>query len=128
MMEWALAILFGIAALLLILSIFKTRQLAKEKQQKMDSSYFSVMEELDKLQEKIRNIELDGEITAHGIGIQEISPKERVLLREILDLFKRGYSTQSISQKKNVSEYEVEHMLEPFKINKSGRGQVANDL
>jgi hypothetical protein len=128
MMQWALAILFSSAALLLILSVLKTRQLANAEQQKIDSSYFSVMEEIDKLQKQIRNIELDGEITAHGIGVHEISPKDRVLLRELLDLLKRGYSTQSISEKKQISENEVEHLLAPFKTIKGGRGQVANEL
>jgi hypothetical protein len=126
MMEWALAILFGAAALLLVLSFFKTRHSSKVEQQKIDMIHISVMEEINRLQEQIRNVELDGEIIAKEAGIQEIPNKERLLLRELLDLYKRGYNIEGIAAKKQLSENQVEHSLAPYISSKDKRRKVAN--
>jgi hypothetical protein len=126
MMVWALAILFGTAALLLILSVFKNRQASKAEQQKIDMIYISIMEEINQLQEQIRNIELDGEIIAKEAGIQANSAKERLLLRELLDLYKRGYTIEGISAKKRLNENEIEHLLAPYMASKNERRKVAN--
>jgi hypothetical protein len=113
-MEWALAILFVIAALLLIVSFIKTRQSSKADNQKIDMIHMSVMEEIDKLQVQMRNIELDGEIIAKEAGIQTIPTKERLLLRELLDLYKRGYSIESMALKKKLTADEIEQLLAPY--------------
>jgi hypothetical protein len=121
MMEWVLAILFGTAALLLILSFFKTRQSSKAEIQKIDMIHMSVMEEIDKLQLQMRNMELDGEITAQELGIQVSLTKERLLLRELLDLYKRGYSIESMAVKKQLNHNEIEQLLAPFLSSKDER-------
>lgn len=127
MMEWALAILFGAAVLLLILSVFKMRQSSKVEQQEIEQVSISLMEEVYQLQKQIRNIELDAEITAQEAGIKAGSSKRRLLLREVLDLHKRGYSFEGIAAEKKLTENEVELLLTPYIEVKGERRQVAND-
>ncbi len=125
-MDWTLAILFGAASLLLILSLLKIRQSSKLEQQEIEKNYFSIIEEMNQLQDQIRKIELDGEITAKEAGLQEITSKERILLREVLDLYKRGYSIQSIGAKKKMNESEVEQLLSPYISSKDERRNVGH--
>ena len=127
MMEWALIILFTIAALLLILSFIKTKQALKKEQREIDIVHFSVMEEINQLQNQIRNIELDGEITAQEAGIKKMSSEERLLLRESLDLYKRGYSIEGIAAEKRMNENEIEHLLAPYLSSKDEGRYVANE-
>lgn len=127
-MEWALAILFCVAVVLIIWSSIKERKKAKVEEQRIEHLSFSIMEQIDKLQQQIRNIELDTEITAQEAGILKGSSEHRLLLREILDLHKRGYSIESIAMKKKMTATEVEQLLTPYmKINNEGR-KVANDI
>ena len=128
MMEWALAILFGIAILLLILSFLKTMQSSSKVEQHIDLLSFSFNDEVSQLQQKIRNIELDAEITAQEAGILAGSSKQRILLRDVLDLHKRGYSFESIATKKELTKNEIEHLLAPYTITKDERSKVANDI
>ena len=128
MMEWTLAILFGIAILLLILSFLKTMQSSSKMEQHIDLLSFSFNDEVSQLQQKIRNIELDAEITAQEAGILAGSSKQRILLRDVLDLHKRGYSFESIATKKELTKNEIEHLLAPYTITKDERSKVANDI
>lgn len=121
MMEWALVILFGVAILLLILSFFKTKQSSKVDE-RIEGISLNFMEEVHQLQEQIRNIELDAEITAQQAGVLAASSEQRLLLREVLDLHKRGYSLDSIAVKKQLSQSEIERLLRPYMKNKGGRG------
>lgn len=121
MMEWALVILFGVAILLLILSFFKTKQSSKVDE-RIEGISLNFMEEVHQLQEQIRNIELDAEITAQQAGVLAASSEQRLLLREVLDLHKRGYSLDSIAAKKQLSQSEIERLLRPYMKNKGGRG------
>lgn len=125
MMEWALAILFGVAVLLLILSFFKTTSKADQQIEQVSLTF---MGEVSQLQQQIRDIEIDAEITAQEAGILKASSKERLLLREVLDLHKRGYSSESIATKKQLSTYEIERLLAPYIKTKGERGKVANDI
>lgn len=125
-MGWALTILFSAAILLLILSYFKTWQTSKGEQQ-IEHISLTFMEEVHKLQQQIRNIELDAEITAQEAGVLAASSEKRNLLRDVLDLHKRGYSMESIAKKKQLTKYEIENLLTPYIKNKSERGQIAND-
>ncbi|MCM3585865.1 hypothetical protein M3182_08925 [Mesobacillus maritimus] len=126
-MEWAIAILFGTAAVLLIVSFVKTKQSSQVEQREIDTVYVSLMEEINKLQEQLRNVELDAEITAQEAQIIGIHTKERVLLRELLDLYKRGYTMEGIAEKTQLNEKEVEYLLAPYMAAKSERRKVAND-
>ena len=112
-MGWALTILFSAAVLLLILSYFKTWQTSKKEQQ-IEHISLTFMEEVNKLQQQIRNIEIDAEITAQEAGVLAASSEKRNLLRDVLDLHKRGYSMESIAKKKQLTKYEVEHLLTPY--------------
>jgi TolA-binding protein len=127
MMEWALAILFGTAVLLLILSFVKTKQSSSKVEQQIEQISFTFTDEVHQLQQQIRNIELDAEILAQEAGIQADSPKERILMREVLDLHKRGYSFESIASKKRLTEYDVEQLLAPYIKSKDERRKVSND-
>lgn len=126
MMEWALVILFGVAAVLLILSYALTKKAKKAEQRELELYSISFMEEINKLQQQIRNLELDNEILKNQAGIDTTDMEQHELLRDVLDLYKRGYSVSSIANEKNISEIEVQGMLSPFTKQKEGR-QAAND-
>lgn len=117
MMEWTLAILLGVAVLLLIISVLKTRQSSKEEHREIDMVHISMMNELTQLKDQIRNIELDAEITLREAGLQ-ITLKERLALREMLDLYKRGYSIESIAAEKKLAINEAEQLLSPYLTSK----------
>ena len=71
MMEWTLAILFIVAIILFILSFAKTNQSSKQVEQQIDQISFSLMDEINKLQQQIRCLELDSEITAQKAGLNQ---------------------------------------------------------
>jgi hypothetical protein len=125
MMEWALAILFSAAVLLLILSYFKT---TSKHEDQIEQISLTFMGEVNQLQQQIRNIEIDAEITAQEAGILAASSNQRLLLRDVLDLHKRGYSLESIAKKKQLTMYEIEHLLAPYIKPKDERRKVTNDL
>ncbi|WP_075981621.1 hypothetical protein [Bacillus massilinigeriensis] len=127
MLGWALTILFGISAALLIYSLVQIKQSSNKEQREIDSIYFSMMEEISKLQNHIRNLELDVEIISQNTENKAISNEERALLRELLDLYKRGYSVQSIAGEKNMNEVEVEQILAPYKASKKERSATVNE-
>ncbi|KWW11486.1 hypothetical protein AS888_01685 [Peribacillus simplex] len=125
-MEWALVILFGAAVLLFILSFSKKDSVKVDEQMEQLASSFA--DEMSVLQEKIRNIEIDAEITAQEAGVLALSSEKRNLLREVLDLHKRGYSTESIALKTKHPENEIENLLTPYIKAKNERRTVANDI
>ncbi|MFS0784458.1 hypothetical protein [Bacillus sp. 1P06AnD] len=126
MMEWALAILFGAAIVLLILSFSISNKKSKEQEEENNAYYATIMKELKDLQDKTRDIELDIEIIAQEAGMK-LSPEERVKLREAVDMHRRKYSTESIAKKIELSESEVKRMLAPYVKPKVVRGEVTND-
>ena len=126
MMEWALIILFAAAVLLFILSFIKKDSVKVDSQLEQVAITFG--DEMNVLQEKIRNIEIDAEITVQEAGVLAMSSETRILLREVLDLHKRGYSFESIALKTKQSEDEIESMLTPYIKTKNERRNVANDI
>lgn len=126
MMEWALIILFAAAVLLFILSFIKKDSVKVDSQLEQIASTFG--DEVNVLQEKIRNIEIDAEITVQEAGILAMSSEKRNMLREVLDLHKRGYSFESIALKTKQSEEEIERMLTPYMKTTNERRNVANDI
>lgn len=58
-MEWTLAILFVVSALLFIISMSKSGRASKEKQNEIDMIHMAVMNEINDVKETIRDIELD---------------------------------------------------------------------
>ncbi|WP_299739922.1 hypothetical protein [Rossellomorea sp. y25] len=125
MMGWAIAILFGTAVVLLILSFIKTTQTNSQLEQQIEHVSISVLNEVHELEKQLRNIQLDAEITAQQAGVALAGSEERTLLREMLDLYKRGYSIESIAGKTKLKPNEVEHLLAPFRAQKAERGLVA---
>ncbi|MGD6957836.1 hypothetical protein ACQCVM_09565 [Rossellomorea aquimaris] len=125
MMGWAIAILFGTAVVLLILSFIKTTQSNSQLEQQIEHVSISVLNEVHELEKQLRNIQLDAEITAQQSGAAPAESKERLILREMLDLHKRGYSIESIASKNQLTPNEVEHMLAPYTSRKSERSLVA---
>ncbi|MFE4141870.1 hypothetical protein ACFX4I_08325 [Peribacillus sp. YIM B13472] len=126
MMEWALIILFAAAVLLFILSFIKKDSVKVDSQLEQVAITFG--DEMNVLQEKIRNIEIDAEITVQEAGLLAMSSERRNLLREVLDLHKRGYSFESIALKTKQTENEIEGLLTPYIKTKSERRNVANDI
>jgi hypothetical protein len=127
-MEWAIALLFAAAVVLLILSFSKNNQTSKSFERQLEETTFTYMEEINKLQEQIRNMELDFEIIAVQAGFMNGSGQQRILYREILDLYKRGYSAESIALKKQLSVDETEQLLSPFKQLSNEGSNVAHDI
>ncbi|WP_262372517.1 hypothetical protein [Rossellomorea aquimaris] len=125
MMGWAIAILFGTAVVLLILSFIKTTQTNSQLEQQIEHVSISVLNEVHELEKQLRNIQLDAEITAQQSGAAPAESEERFILREMLDLHKRGYSIESIASKKQLTPNEVERMLAPYKTRKTERSLVA---
>jgi hypothetical protein len=125
MMGWAIAILFGTAVVLLILSFIKTTQTNSQLEQQIEHVSISVLNEVHELEKQLRNIQLDAEITAQQSGAAPAESEERFILREMLDLHKRGYSIESIASKQQLTPNEVERMLAPYKTRKTERSLVA---
>jgi TolA-binding protein len=125
MMGWVIAILFGTAVVLLILSFIKTTQSKSQLEQQMEHVSISVLNEVHELEQQIRDMQLDAEITAQQSGAMEASSDERLMLRDMLDMHKRGYSIESIAAKKQLPSTEVEGMLTPYMTRKAERGMVA---
>jgi hypothetical protein len=124
-MEWTLIGLIGISALLLIVSIAMNRKAEKQKHKEIDLVHVAVMKDIKDVHEQIRNIELDIEIVTKEAGIQ-LSPEEINLKREVLDLYKRKYSIQTIAEKKQVSETEVNELLAPYLTLRDERSKMAH--
>ena len=122
-MGMVLIILFGSAVLLLVLSFIKAKQTNSILEKQIDQTSFSIMNEVHRLQKQIRDIELDAEISAHEAGILSKNAEERVLIREMLDLHRRGYAILSIAEKKQLTELEVETLLAPYISTKAERSQ-----
>jgi hypothetical protein len=126
-MEWAIALLIAAAVVLLILSFRKNNQTSQSFEKQLEETTFTVTEEINKLQEQIRNLELDSEIIAVQAGLLNGSG-QRILHREILDLYKRGYSDESIALKKQLSVDEIQQLLSPFKQLSNEGSKVVHDI
>lgn len=120
-MGWALAILFSAAVVLLIVSFIKAKQANVKSEQQIDQLSFTLMDEIHQLQQHIRNLELDAEIVAYETNIPADVKERRILVREMLDLHRRGYSFESIGLKKKLTQNEVEQMLLPYTKKKEER-------
>ncbi|MDR7078179.1 hypothetical protein J2Y03_003229 [Neobacillus niacini] len=125
MMEWTLAGLFVISALLLVFSLVKTYRDSKTQHKEIDLVHVSLMKEINSIQDSIRDIELDIEVVMKEAGIQ-LSADEKLLMREVIDLYRRNYSIESIAEKKQVTENEIEELLAPYLKIKDEGGLVAN--
>lgn len=124
-MEWTLFGLFLLSALLLVFSILKTYSDSKVEKKQIDLVHVSMMKEINSIQDSIRDIELDIEVVIKEAGIQ-LSADEKLFMREVIDLYRRNYSIESIAEKKEVSETEIEQLLTPYLKMKDEGGLVAN--
>ncbi|OIJ17671.1 hypothetical protein BKP37_02795 [Anaerobacillus alkalilacustris] len=126
-MEWALAILFGAAVLLLVLSFYNNKQVRKAEERGIEQFSITIMKEVQQLEKQIRKVELDTEIIKKETGIQVSFSSEHRLLQEVLDLYKSGYSIEGIAAEKKVTENEITLLLAPFmETTKKERRSVAN--
>ncbi|GIN64396.1 hypothetical protein J27TS8_43890 [Robertmurraya siralis] len=125
-MEWALTGLFVAAALLFMFSMYKNKQASKNEQREIDTVYMSMMEEINKLQNQIRDLALENEVFSQKVGLSE---EERQLQRELLDLYKRNYTIEGIATKLQLEQVQVEELLAPYMSSKSEgrRGAHANE-
>lgn len=126
-MGLTIAGLFGISAILLVVSIIKSVQATKEEKKRIDLAHISVMKEINEIQDSFRNMELDLEIIRNEAGIQ-LSTSDMLFIREVLDLYKRGYSIESIASKKQVPVRDIMQLLEPYQTQTEERGKVANEI
>jgi competence protein ComGC len=126
LMEWTLISLFVVSVLLLIFSILKTNHAAKVEHKQIDLAHISTMKEINAIQESIRNMELDMEVVMKEAGVQ-LSSNEKLFTREVLDLYKRNYSIESIAEMKQVTISEIEQLLIPYQHIKDEGRKVANE-
>ncbi|MBY0148131.1 hypothetical protein [Neobacillus niacini] len=124
-MEWTLLGLFLLSALLLVFSIVKSVRDSKVEKKQIDLVHVSMMKEINSIQDSIRDIELDIEVVTKEAGIQ-LSAEEKLFMREVIDLYRRNYSIESIAEKKEVPVTEIEQLLTPYLKIKDEGGQVAN--
>jgi hypothetical protein len=124
-MEWTLFGLFLLSALLLVFSIVKTYRDSKLEKKQIDLVHVSMMKEINSIQDSIRDIELDIEVVTKEAGIQ-LSAEEKLFMREVIDLYRRNYSIESIAEMKEVPVSEIEQLLTPYLKIKDEGGLVAN--
>ncbi|WHX98394.1 hypothetical protein [Neobacillus sp. DY30] len=124
-MEWTLFGLFLLSALLLVFSIIKTYRDSKLEKKQIDLVHVSMMKEINSIQDSIRDIELDIEVVTKEAGIP-LSAEEKLFIREVIDLYRRNYSIESIAEKKEVPVSEIEQLLTPYLKIKDEGGLVAN--
>ncbi|HWJ79732.1 MAG TPA: hypothetical protein VNR61_16845 [Niallia sp.] len=122
-MEWTLAVLFIASVILLIASLAKANKTSRAEQRERDVIHLSVMEEIADLQKQVRNLELDIEILEKEAGLQ-VALKDRKVLREVIDLYRRKYSLETIAAQKKLTQAEVEEMLSPYLHVKEERRKV----
>lgn len=125
-MEWTLAGLFAVSTLLLVISIVKTNQTAKVNHNEVDMVHISMMKEINTIQDSIRDLELDMEVVMKEAGIQ-LSPDEKLFMREVIDLYRRNYSIENIAEQKQVPVSEIEQLLAPYQKLKDEGRKVANE-
>jgi hypothetical protein len=124
-MEWTLFGLFLLSALLLVFSIIKTYRDSKAEKKQIDLVHVSMMKEINSIQDSIRDIELDIEVVTKEAGLQ-LSAEQKLFMREVIDLYRRNYSIESIAEMKEVPVTEIEQLLTPYLKIKDEGGQVAN--
>ncbi|RHW40355.1 hypothetical protein D1B31_12455 [Neobacillus notoginsengisoli] len=125
-MEWTFAGLLAVSALLLIVSILRSTRAAKAEHNQIDQIHISIMEEINDLKKSIRNIELDQEVLMKEAGIP-LSSEEKLFMREVLDLYDRKYSIDSIAEMKKVTPSTIQQMLAPYHEVKDEGRKVANE-
>jgi hypothetical protein len=123
-MESTLIILFVGSALLLIVSIILNFKASKQEHKQIDMVHMSLMKEINHVQALIRNNELDLEIFLKEAEIN-LSSEEIIFKREVLDLYKRKYSIESIAEKKQATETEINQHLAPYLTPVDERRDVA---
>lgn len=127
MMGWTLILLIGISAVLLIVSNISNRKAEKQKHKEIDMVHVSVMKDINNVHELIRNMELDIEIVTKEAGIK-LSSEEMIFKRGVLDLYKRKYSIETIAEKMQVTESEINQFLAPYLAAKDGRSKIAHEI
>lgn len=123
-MVWVIAALFLISAGLFIYSYLQNKQALKIEQREIDTIYMTMTDEINKLQTQIRKLELENEVFTQVSGIVK---EELHLVRDMLDLYKRGYTIEGISGKMNIEQQKVEELLTPYMSSKSEGRKVANE-
>lgn len=110
-MIWAVAVLILIASGLLIYSYVKNKQAIMAEQREIDTIYITLTEEINKLQTKIRQLELENEIISQASGMMK---EDLHMVREALDMYRRGYTVEGIADKLNMEANRVEALLSPY--------------
>lgn len=127
MMGWTLILLIALSAVLLIVSNISNRKAEKQKHKEIDMVHVSVMKDINNVQDLIRKMELDIEIVTREAGIQ-LSSEEMIFKREVLDLYKRKYSIETIAEKMQVTVTEINQLIAPYLAAKDGRSKIAHEI
>ncbi|WP_110114813.1 hypothetical protein [Bacillus sp. CGMCC 1.16541] len=121
-----IAILFGAAIILLLLSFSQTKKATSKIEEQLEQVTLSVGKEVNELQDRIRAIEIDEAITAQQTGALAVNSPERQVLRNMIDMQTRGYSMETIAARvKEFTPEEVEQILAPYTKERNERGSMA---
>lgn len=123
-MVWVVAALFLISAGLFLYSYLQNKQALKIEQREIDTIYMTMTDEINKLQTQMRKLELENEVFTQASGMVK---EELHLVRDMLDLYKRGYTIEGIAGKMNIDQQKVEELLTPYMSAKNEGRKVANE-
>ncbi|SRR5690606_5808854 len=126
MIEWIIISLFAISSILLIASLYKTRQTAKAEEQRIDMAHISLLKEVNELKEAVQQLKLERDILLTESDIA-ISPEELTQKRVILDLYMRGYSVENIGTQMGLPTKKIQEILAPYAKRKFGRSESSNE-
>lgn len=115
-MNITIIIILLVAIGLIIFSYVKQLEQTKNLEKQIDHITFLVTDELYKMNEKLVDTQLDLEVTTNEKNYLEMDAPIRILLKKMIIMHRAGYSIDSIAKEFQLSNEEVESMLEPYKV------------
>ena len=114
-MNLAIIIILVIAVGLIIFSYVKQLEQTKNLEKQIDHVTFLVTDELYKMNNSVKDIQLDLEITTNEENKIEMADAARSTIKKMILMQRSGYSIDSIAEECNLPKQEVLRMLAPYK-------------
>jgi len=114
-MNLAIIIILVIAIGLIIFSYIKQLEQTKNLQKQIDHVTFLVTDELYKMNNSVKDIQLDLEITTNEEKTIEMADSTRSTIKKMILMQRSGYSVDSIAEECNLPKEEVVRVLAPYK-------------
>lgn len=123
-MGWTITALIIAAIILLIFSMYKNKEAFQKEQREIDIVHMSLMEEIRKLQDEVRLLNIENEILSEKMGFNH---DERELTRKLLELYLKNFTMEMIAARLHLEISEVEKLLAPYMSFKNEGSNVANE-